>query len=292
MKREKKRNNWKENIFCIVILLFIGSFLSANEVDIATIQETITLQISNSESDIAYYRYQLNGEQLSKWILCSAEKPFITYDKSLLENSILYVQQSYNGKNWSASSQFKYDKTNNVLVRLDEIERNVSTRIKNNEQIHFDTELTISIPFGIYSEYYKIGFGGKFHLNKTSPSGIVAGALVGYNYGLSLTSRVDQFHELSLLATTGYELITNDYITIIPELGIGVFFHMPVGTVSAEGEDELHYFTDFTAEAGLKMRIHLGELLDFYIIPRLMLFSEFEAMGIVGEVSIGTTVAL
>lgn len=265
-------------IVCLVILITLTGTLTAGEIDQAT------LKISIQDPQIRYYRYQFNGERASKWTTTTTEQPVMTFGHEELRENTLHLQQSYTGKAWSPTSKYIYVEASNTWIKVQEAQTKST--------LSLDAETHANLPLGVYQEYYQRGIGGKVQLNKAWSNNITSGASFSYTYGVSKTSRVNDFHKLQLIGVVGYELPILKAVSLIPELGLGALLHMPVGTVFVNGTAGVHYFVDFVAEAGLKVTLHIGPIIQIYTAPRFKLFAEANSVGMLGELAIGTTVAL
>ncbi|MDY0290653.1 MAG: hypothetical protein RBR15_17665 [Sphaerochaeta sp.] len=254
--------------------------------------ETITLKISKVEPEIQYYRYQFNSDQGAKWITFGRDKPHLIFSYEELKGNILYLQQSYNGVTWSESSAYRYDEVSAAWLRIQIQKEAVSEALQRERSLSLDVEAHANIPFGLYDEYFKMGLGGKIQLNKTWQNNLIGGAALSYTYGVSKTTRVDDFHKIQVIGVAGYEMILHPSISLIPELGVGALLHMPVGTVFANGTHGLYNFIDFVVEAGVKIKITLGKTIQIYTAPKFRVFVESDSLGMLGEVAIGTRVTL
>ncbi len=216
----------------------------------------------------------------------------MTFETENLKGKTLYLQQSYNGRTWSESSRYRYDEVSNTLVRVEDQKHEFPVGLAKKSMLSLDTEMHANMPLGVYQEYCQVGLGGKVQLNKAWENNFLIGASFSYTYGVSKTSRVDDFHKFQLIGIAGYELQVNKSLSLIPELGVGAMLHMSVGTVFANGSPGIYHFIDLVAEAGLKIKIHIGETLQLYTAPRFKLFVESDSIGMLAEVSVGTSVVL
>lgn len=257
--------------------------LFAQENSILSDKELLTLEITNINAGVKYFRYQIDGEKLHRWKDVDINYPFITGTATDFLQNIIFLQQSYDGITWSPSRLFQYN---------EEKERWTLFQDKHTDKKHLlvDIELLAHIPFGIYGEYYKAGIGGQVHIRTLFANNISIGIASGYAFGFTDTFRVDQFHKVNLIGTAGYTLPLNKILSLTPELGLGVLFHIPVGAVYSQPAENVHLFVDFVGQAGVDINVKVNNKFSLYINPRIILFPQVEALGILGEISIGTSI--
>lgn len=257
--------------------------LFAQEKSILSEKELLTLEISNIDMGITYLRYQVDGEKLHNWNKFDISSPRIIGTVTDFLQNIIYIQQSYDGLTWSPSSLFQYNEEKERWVLLQDEQRD-------KKDLLVDIELLAHIPFGIYGEYYKAGIGGQVHIRTLFANNISIGIAGGYTFGLTDTFRVNQFHKVNLIGTAGYTLPLNKILSLTPEVGLGVLFHIPVGSVYSQPIGNVHLFVDFVAQAGVDINVKVNNKTSLYINPRIILFPQVEALGILGEISIGTSI--
>lgn len=82
-------------LFVLLLVVVAGVFaLDAN----------VTWSWSQNDPDVKFFRYQLDGEDEGSWIVVYADVLTASFDIDVSVEHTLYLQQSYDGANWSASS--------------------------------------------------------------------------------------------------------------------------------------------------------------------------------------------
>ena len=82
-------------LIALLLVVVAGAF---------ALDATVTWSWSQNDPDVKYFRYQLDGEEEDKWTVVDADVLSASYDIDVSVEHILYLQQSYDGANWSASS--------------------------------------------------------------------------------------------------------------------------------------------------------------------------------------------
>lgn len=82
-------------LIALLLVVVAGAF---------ALDATVTWSWSQNDPDVKYFRYQLDGEEEGKWTVVDADVLSASYDIDVSVEHILYLQQSYDGANWSASS--------------------------------------------------------------------------------------------------------------------------------------------------------------------------------------------
>ena len=86
-------------------ILMIAALLIALALPLFAVQATVDWQWEMNDPDVQYFRYQLDSESEDGWTVVPAD--VLSYSQSGLDGSrsyTLYLQQSYDGINWSASA--------------------------------------------------------------------------------------------------------------------------------------------------------------------------------------------
>jgi len=83
----------------VVIALLLVVVVSAFALD-----ATVTWSWSLIDRDVNYFRYQLDGEDSAKWIVVDSSVLNASFNLDVSVEHTLYLQQSYDGSNWSLSS--------------------------------------------------------------------------------------------------------------------------------------------------------------------------------------------
>lgn len=86
-------------------ILMIATLLIALALPLFAVQATVDWQWEMNDPDVQYFRYQLDSESEDGWTVVPAD--VLSYSQSGLDGSrsyTLYLQQSYDGINWSASA--------------------------------------------------------------------------------------------------------------------------------------------------------------------------------------------
>lgn len=82
-------------LIALLLVVVAGAF---------ALDATVTWSWSQNDPDVKYFRYQLDGEEEDKWTVVDADVLSASYDIDVSVEHALYLQQSYDGANWSASS--------------------------------------------------------------------------------------------------------------------------------------------------------------------------------------------
>ena len=82
-------------LIALLLVVVAGAF---------ALDATVTWSWSQNDPDVKYFRYQLDGEEEGKWTVVGADVLNASYDIDVSVEHTLYLQQSYDGANWSASS--------------------------------------------------------------------------------------------------------------------------------------------------------------------------------------------
>ena len=82
-------------LIALLLVVVAGAF---------ALDATVTWSWSQNDPDVKYFRYQLDGEEEGKWTVVDADVLSASYDIDVSVEHTLYLQQSYDGANWSASS--------------------------------------------------------------------------------------------------------------------------------------------------------------------------------------------
>ncbi len=82
-------------LIALLLVVVAGAF---------ALDATVTWSWSQNDPDVKYFRYQLDGEEEGKWTVVEADVLSASYDIDVSVEHTLYLQQSYDGANWSASS--------------------------------------------------------------------------------------------------------------------------------------------------------------------------------------------
>ncbi len=82
-------------LIALLLVVVAGAF---------ALDATETRPWPQNDPDVKYFRYQLDGEEEDKWTVVDADVLSASYDIDVSVEHILYLQQSYDGANWSASS--------------------------------------------------------------------------------------------------------------------------------------------------------------------------------------------
>ena len=85
-----------------VLLVLVGFFISAFA--LFALEGSVTWIWFENDPNVEYYRYQIDGEEDDKWTVVDWTVTEVTYTLDVTVLHILYLQQSYDGINWSASS--------------------------------------------------------------------------------------------------------------------------------------------------------------------------------------------
>lgn len=82
-------------LIALLLVVVAGAF---------ALDATVTWSWFQNDPDVKYFRYQLDGEEEDKWTVVDADVLSASYDIDVSVEHTLYLQQSYDGANWSASS--------------------------------------------------------------------------------------------------------------------------------------------------------------------------------------------
>lgn len=82
-------------VIALLLVVVAGAF---------ALDATVTWSWSQNDPDVKYFRYQLDGEEEGLWTVVGADVLNASYDIDVSVEHTLYLQQSYDGANWSASS--------------------------------------------------------------------------------------------------------------------------------------------------------------------------------------------
>ncbi len=86
-------------------ILMIAALLIALALPVFAVQVTVDWQWEMNDPDVQYFRYQVGSESDDGWTVVPSN--VLSYSQSGLDGSLshtLYLQQSYDGINWSASA--------------------------------------------------------------------------------------------------------------------------------------------------------------------------------------------
>ena len=98
-------------VIALLLVVVAGAF---------ALDATVTWSWSQNDPDVKYFRYQLDGEEDAKWTVVGADVLNASFDIDVSVEHTLYLQQSYDGANWSASSH-----TVSAAVEEEPVEVNV-----------------------------------------------------------------------------------------------------------------------------------------------------------------------
>ena len=82
-------------LIALLLVVVAGAF---------ALDATVTWSWFQNDPDVKYFRYQLDGEEEGKWTVVGVDVLSASYDIDVSVEHALYLQQSYDGANWSASS--------------------------------------------------------------------------------------------------------------------------------------------------------------------------------------------
>ena len=198
------------NSFLLTVLILLVSLFPLNAKD------AIKWSWHSQDENIFYYRWQLNGETEGLWTVVDSSVTSVVLP--IEEDSILYVQSSYDGINWSKSGSKLYNINENsrslslrvlvspyslALYRFYNGYNTASTRTKTQSVYGFAASVELDIPlttnlsiypslcYNIVSkehtvipsaklvQYFKTGVGVDFTFNITEKSSIYTGVFAG-----------------------------------------------------------------------------------------------------------------
>lgn len=87
----------KKTLLALVVL-FVSAFA------LFALEGNVTWVWFENDPNVQYYRYQVDGEEDDKWTVVDWTVTEVTYTLDVTVLHTLYLQQSYDGINWSASS--------------------------------------------------------------------------------------------------------------------------------------------------------------------------------------------
>lgn len=100
-------------VIALLLVVVAGAF---------ALDATVTWSWSQNDPDVKYFRYQLDGEEDAKWTVVGADVLNASFDIDVSVEHTLYLQQSYDGANWSASSHTVSAAVEEETVQADVVE--------------------------------------------------------------------------------------------------------------------------------------------------------------------------
>lgn len=82
-------------IIALLLFVVVGAF---------ALDATVTWSWSKNDPDVEFFRYQVDGEEDGAWIVVDDSVLAASFDLDVSVEHTLYLQQSYDGENWSESS--------------------------------------------------------------------------------------------------------------------------------------------------------------------------------------------
>ena len=155
------------------------------------VSEPLYLTISDSENNHVEYRYQINGEDPTKW----ESLPDDTHTLALLDfdprEDKLFIQMSTDGEQWSYSYPFKFDETSGMWIS-----ESTHEALENfwRRSASIDILPSFEIPSAQCEKVYDRSIGGVVRINLSSvispKERIILNMETGYRYNRSVTSWV------------------------------------------------------------------------------------------------------
>lgn len=82
-------------IIALLLVVVVGAF---------ALDATVTWHWGQNDLDVKFFRHQIDGENAENWTVVSSDVLEASYDIDVSVEHVFYLQQSYDGENWSASS--------------------------------------------------------------------------------------------------------------------------------------------------------------------------------------------
>ncbi len=82
-------------IIALLLVVVVGAF---------ALDATVTWHWGQNDPDVKFFRHQIDGENAENWTVVSSDVLEASYDIDVSVEHVFYLQQSYDGENWSASS--------------------------------------------------------------------------------------------------------------------------------------------------------------------------------------------
>lgn len=82
-------------IIALLLVVVVGAF---------ALDATVTWHWGQNDPEVKFFRHQIDGEDGEKWTVVNSNVLEASYDVDVSVEHVFYLQQSYDGENWSASS--------------------------------------------------------------------------------------------------------------------------------------------------------------------------------------------
>ncbi len=82
-------------IIALLLVVVVGAF---------ALDATVTWHWGQNDPEVKFFRHQIDGEDGEKWTVVDSNVLEASYDVDVSVEHVFYLQQSYDGENWSASS--------------------------------------------------------------------------------------------------------------------------------------------------------------------------------------------
>lgn len=149
-------------------------------------------------------------------------------------------------------------------------------------------------PIETWAQFYSSGVGGHTQLNLglSQHEGVLFGLALEYAYGISKTIWVNTFHDASFTLGVGYRFAVGHRLSLEPEVGWGMMFHVVDGDVDRDGTSSVGLYYDQYARAVVRLVLSLGERISIAAGPRFSAFLENDAQGFLIGYQAGARVRL
>ena len=275
---KEKKESHKSNLYvCFVgMLLFCMYGLSGESIDV---------RFQRSSDAVTQFRYQVNAELPSDWIVVDLQTECISLEDFVVDKDILYIQQSIGDGDWGRSYPFIYDLDTGCW----EVDVNEQSMIsqkmdeRNPDYVHQSLELRGRYlhPFALCSDYYGSGFGGRVKINfmQTNREHLHYHTSLFYQRLSSKTNWVSNFHDIGLTFGIDVPIVSAEILSIVFELDGGAILHLVDGDVEGDGSQALSLFVDPLIAVSTTFLVGREGTLQLVISPGLSWFFEKEALG-------------
>jgi hypothetical protein len=157
-----------------------------------------------------------------------------------------------------------------------------------------DLYLENMFPLGIYGEYVGISFGagGQISVSIDRLRGALVFASCGYSYGGSRTVWVNAFHNITLIGGIAYKLPLRMPLSITPELGFGLIYHIATGDIDRDSSSDVTNWADAVGKLQIKVGYSLNENIMLFAAPVLSILFESESTGLEVGYQLGARIGL
>lgn len=162
-----------------------------------------------------------------------------------------------------------------------------------------DAGIQYFYPIGNYAPYVggSLGSTAQLNLKASSLPGLRPFVGVDYGYDFSRDARISAIHGLGANLGAGYAFKPAEGLTLTPELGYGVLFHLAIADLQKTGTNSLLPYTDQYLTWRMKIDYRLGTMgkgtVALYLAPAFYMFIEQDAvLGLMPGGQLGARIGL